>query len=137
MRTQVGVHTTVLAGLLARGPARMPGVGVCNRDGNQHHRAWQQWRDEAVGSDRNQRAFPVLDAGLWARRRTCLSGNLHVTGHADVHVSTLLRSALLSLGVPLTGTNGSLTDVVSGRGGGRSTSLTIRTVSSTSPPSVV
>ena len=33
--------------------------------------------------------------------RTCLSGNLHGTGHADVHASTLLRSALLSLGVPL------------------------------------
>ena len=47
--------------------------------------------------------FPVLDAGLWARRRTCLSGNLHGMGRADVHASTLLRSALLSLGVPFTG----------------------------------
>src|SRR5674476_253912 len=81
----------------------MSGVGVCNRDGNQHHRAWQQWRDGAVGSDRIQWAFPILDAGLWARRRTCLSGNLHRTGHADVHVSTLLMSALLSLGVRHTG----------------------------------
>jgi len=65
MRTQVGVYTTVLAGLPVRWPAGMPGVGVWNRDGNQHHRAWQQWRDEAVGSDRNQWAFPVFDAGLW------------------------------------------------------------------------
>src|SRR5674476_1297172 len=77
----------------------MSGVGVCNRDGNQHHRAWQQWRDGAVGSDRIQWAFPILDAGLWARRRTCLSGNPRRTGHADVHVSTLLLSALVSLGV--------------------------------------
>jgi hypothetical protein len=40
---------------------------------------------------------------LWARRRTCLSGNLHGTGHADVHASTRLRSALLSLGTPPSG----------------------------------
>src|SRR5674476_947999 len=80
----------------------MPGVGVCNRDGNQHHRAWQQWRDEAVGSDRSQWAFPVLDAGLWARRRTCLSGNLHRTGPTGR--SCVDAAADLHLGVRRSGT---------------------------------
>jgi Luciferase-like monooxygenase len=39
IRTEVGVPAIVLAGLPARGSAGRPGVGVCNRCGNRHHRA--------------------------------------------------------------------------------------------------